>query len=713
MSRGKTRLLRRCLMLGSATWVIAVSAAQATTPSCSEVNYVDQCTQGSGSFTTPIDIQNESANPGVDGLSVSLTTSGTFNVTAGSDAFAIRVTSTGTNGVDDGRGGNGGFVTIDNTGTLKVTQSDGTSELIGIDARSVGGNADTDNDNNGSSGGNGGGAGAVTITNTAAISLDPSLPEGGTGIYALSQGGSGGEANVEAGINQPGGNGGAAGTISISNTAAITMGSASTPVANAGFAYGVQAESNGGSGDTSANGNGNVPASGAGGTGGAITISNSAQISLHIEGTDGSGQVMGIMGSSAGGAGAASSYNYNSGGSGGSGGNVTITLNKGGDIDISTVEPVNSGGAGISATSRGGKGGQGNKQDGSGGQGGNGGSGGAITVTVDGSSVTTQGIGFGGIFALSAGGDGGPGDDENKSSGGSGGTGGAIQINLQDGGSVSTTDEYAYGILGQSIGGLGGNTGNDTAIFGTAGSAGAGGNSSSAGAFTSSGTTISTKGDFAAGIAFQSIGGVGTGGSFVGVLRGSAGNGGNGGSGLRAAINSGSTITTEGDHAYGLLAQAVSGSGGTAEVLNTGNITTKGYGAIGIVLQSIAGGGGAAGSAGGLFAIGGNSDTSYTANGGNIDFSNSAQIKTSGDAAIGILAQSIGGGGGTGAGSVGIDSVGGSGSAGGSGGTVVVRAERNPRYGVDGRRVRAWRRAAIDRRRQRRQRLRLLGHAAA
>jgi hypothetical protein len=86
------------------------------------------------------------------------------------------------------------------------------------------------------------------------------------------------------------------------------------------------------------------------------------------------------------------------------------------------------------------------------------------------------------------------------------------------------------------------------------------------------------------------------------------------------------------------------------------------------VVQSIAGGGGAAGSAGGLIGVGGNSTYNYSANGGQIDIGNSGPITTNGEAAVGIIIHSIG----TGGGSTGLETIGGKGTAGGTGGLVIV-----------------------------------------
>src|SRR3546814_20797127 len=87
-------------------------------------------------------------------------------------------------------------------------------------------------------------------------------------------------------------------------------------------------------------------------------------------------------------------------------------------------------------------------------------------------------------------------------------------------------------------------------------------------------------------------------------------------------------IATKGDHAYGALGQSIAGSGGTGgvetgglvslggdgagggaantvTVTNSGGISTEGYSAHGIVAHSIGGGGGAAGSASGWLSLGG------------------------------------------------------------------------------------------------------------
>lgn len=201
-------------------------------------------------------------------------------------------------------------------------------------------------------------------------------------------------------------------------------------------------------------------------------------------------------------------------------------------------------------------------------------------------------------------------------------------------------------------------------------------------------------------MAAQSVGGGGGIGGMTGTVAGSlfslsVGVGGNGGAqghgGDVHALNDGS-IRTEAKHGIGILAQSVgggggivrtmttdhtydpdlapdnpqgrlgdlqgfsmsiggkdnpSGDGGVVEVVNAGSIVTLGRTAHAVVAQSIGGGGGAA--FGGQL-VEGTSGTSQggTGNGAAVSVSlhAGALVSTSGDGAYGILAQSIGGGGG-------------------------------------------------------------------
>ncbi len=158
------------------------------------------------------------------------------------------------------------------------------------------------------------------------------------------------------------------------------------------------------------------------------------------------------------------------------------------------------------------------------------------------------------------------------------------------------------------------------------------------------------------------------------------GNGGSnsGGGGTVSILGTEVVVRTAGDFAYGVLAQSIGGSGGLASVrspttalvggtsadsdavngglvnLSFGGdtfIETQGAGAHGIVAQTISGGGGI----GGYAAGGDDISVTKTPNGLDgfgfgspmtINFGESAQLSTDGDGAHGIVAQSIGGGGG-------------------------------------------------------------------
>ena len=144
--------------------------------------------------------------------------------------------------------------------------------------------------------------------------------------------------------------------------------------------------------------------------------------------------------------------------------------------------------------------------------------------------------------------------------------------------------------------------------------------------------------------------------------------------------NSANKIVTIGDLSTALLAQSIGGGGGdaafnlggpvsgavsgllggsslnlngggTLNVTNSGSIGTAGAGSFGILAQSIGGGGGNGGFdavsgavSSARFTMGGNGETS--SNGGVVQLTNSGQVVTLGNGAAGVSAQSIGGGGG-------------------------------------------------------------------
>ena len=249
---------------------------------------------------------------------------------------------------------------------------------------------------------------------------------------------------------------------------------------------------------------------------------------------------------------------------------------------------------------------------------------------------------------------------------------------------------------------------------------------------------LSTSGDNSHGIVAQSVGGGGgaaiinpnsfavsnppSGGSAGGgtltvpltlIMGGMASTGGDGGT---VNVTQSSSINTTGDAAYGILAQSVggggglggsatpvytvvdveiaqsggaSGSGGDVTVKQTGgSINTSGAGSIGIMAQSVGGGGGIGGSLNcstapcswyadyyvldfvSLTNTGGDGD------GGSVTVQNNASITTTGDYAHGIVAQSVGGGGGlvgTGDGTSSSIALGGFKGTGGGGAIIVNR----------------------------------------
>lgn len=253
--------------------------------------------------------------------------------------------------------------------------------------------------------------------------------------------------------------------------------------------------------------------------------------------------------------------------------------------------------------------------------------------------------------------------------GGSGETGGHGQaVKVTSSGNTATQGDFAYGILGQSIGGGGGNGGNSKTLLAdieimtgreallapemnltlsVGGKAAAGGNGWHVN-ITNTGH-ISTKGEFAHGILGQSIGG----------------GGGVGGDSTNIDIKV-TTLPTDYIPFLGfmnanatILLGGSGGAGGHGSVVNVdnqGNISTEGNFANGILAQSVGGGGGATGyihndiyrftSPQSAMTLKG--ENNNFGNGGIVIVTNSGDITTNGGFAHGILAQSIGGGGGFG-----------------------------------------------------------------
>ncbi|MBE3640288.1 autotransporter outer membrane beta-barrel domain-containing protein [Mangrovicoccus algicola] len=420
-----------------------------------------------------------------------------------------------------------------------------------------------------------------------------------------------------------------------------------------------------------------------------------------------------------------------------------------------------------------------------GGTGGSGGTGGAVSVTQHGGIVTQGDLAYG-LKAQSVGGGGGTGgtavaEAEGNTlrsffkswtvkadfslgftgAGGAGASGGAVEVGLGAGqvftGRADGSGGFgAVGILAQSVGGGGGTAGDNTVLpdgstaqeqdpgndytppsltlganltaTGSDGSAGNGGAVSLVSAEGLSGTqTVVTRGGQAHAVALQSVGGGGgllaRGGSLevegddsdiypsATVRLGNQGvSAGNGGAidttGLAAQTPL--ALYTTGTGAFGLLAQSVgggggllsashglvltslrlggsgSGDGGTIELALPGGstIATTGRAGHGIVAQSVGGGGGIVTTY--LAQSEKVSDIvdqfGYTAGGGKGDgktvtVTSAADISVTGDGAFGILAQSVGGGGGMAAyrdGTLFLGTTGSAGNESGAGGEVHV-----------------------------------------
>ncbi len=292
--------------------------------------------------------------------------------------------------------------------------------------------------------------------------------------------------------------------------------------------------------------------------------------------------------------------------------------------------------------------------------------------------------------------------------GASNGPGGTIIINL--GTSVVAFTDFGQGwgasdntpgagIWAISAGGNGGNGGTGSSKT-DGGSGGDGGNAAPGGTiqinlYAGSSVTALTGSYFTPAIWAQSLGGIGglAADESGWASGGNAGAGGNGGA--IAIMNNGAITTASADHAPGILAQsfggtgqsggtgggwgasggegASGGNGGSITITGTGNITTSSTNSPGILAQSIGGGGGSGGNDRGWLAVGGAG--AVGGNGGTIDINYGGRIQTSAELSSGVVAQSIGGGGGSGGDASGSGLglnlvVGGTGAGGGTGGTI-------------------------------------------
>ena len=676
--------------------------------------------------------------------------------THGLNAHGLYVHSVGGRGGDAGTsggiaglsgngqsGGDGGAVSLTNDGVV-ITRS---AYSHGVVAQSLGGGGGNGGDSAGvgaigGSGSSGGNGNNVLVNNDRVSELVYGQIEtfglNSHGILAESIGGGGGNGGSGAGVVGIGGTGTGGGIgrqVVVSNDGLIAT--------HGDYSQGILAHSIGGGGGAGGNGDG---LAGIGGdsvqagppsNGGEVLVTNEDDGRIITFGRDSTGILAQSIGGG-GGAGAGSGGLASIGGQGASGGDGThVHVINDGSILTQGIDS-----RGIVAQSIGGGGGSASNSGGLveiGGAGAGGGNGGAVEVDNRG-SVRTQRRGGDALLAQSIGGGGGNGSSSDGAvgiggSGSGGGNGGAVRVT--NSGLVQTQGDRARGVVAESIGGGGGNGGDGGGLVAIGGSAGAGGGSANPDnggrVDVNNGGAIDTAGRFASAIDARSVGGGGgTGGSSTGAFMVIGGSGGAGGAGGQVHIDNDRDLATLGNDSHGIYAQSIGGGGGNGgnavslsafggaavggqggaasngdlvrisggldavgnPLTTTPVIRTEGDRAKGVFAQSVGGGGGNGGFAvqatagygiGASMAVGGNGGAA--GNGGSVDVDARQNVFTSGQDADGMLAQSVGGGGGNGgfavsfagaAGDVGAGSlaaaVGGNGAAGGTGGAVDIDA---------------------------------------
>ncbi len=513
----------------------------------------------------------------------------------------------------------------------------------------------------GGRGGDGGDGGTVVITSLTSITTVGATAHGIFGISEAGVAGDGGFASAFSADGGDGGTGGDGGSVSITSSGDITTGGT-----GAYGLYGLNLSGNGGNGAKAEGAKATGGNGGNAGNAGAVTITNNATFSENnLDGgrtffggniTTSADDAHSIFGASFGG---------NGGNGGGSGGLVAdggdgSTSGVGGVVTITNGSGLLTRGAnafGILAQSIGGGAGNGGSSGGLGSVGGESSqsaNGGLVSVTNTG-VIETFGQGSFGVQAQSIGGGGGSGGSSGGlfSVGGSGDAGGsANSVLFTNSGRINTVDDQSDGVLLQSIGGGGGSGAGSGGLISIGSSGASSGDGGSIIVNQTEGWSI-TQGDGSRALVAQSIGGGGGHGGGSGGAISIGGSGGGEGSGGAVTLSlTGGLFSTEGDHAFAVLAQSIGGGGGTG-------LQLSGDGASG-----------AGGSSGGLISVGGKGGSG--GDGGTIDIDNAARISTGGLGSNALTAQSIGGGGGHGGGSGGVVSVGGNGGGGGDGGSVAA-----------------------------------------
>ena len=238
-------------------------------------------------------------------------------------------------------------------------------------------------------------------------------------------------------------------------------------------------------------------------------------------------------------------------------------------------------------------------------------------------------------------------------SGGAAGNGAAVTVTNRA--ALQTSGTYSHGIVAHSLGGGGGD----------------GGTASSYTLNLVQGCALTNK----IGSNFACNAGKDQAKFSTGVTVEVGGSGGAAGDGGLVTLDNQAAVTTEGDHSHAIRAQSHGGGGGNGGAGDMGiaawtsNATADGFAELGAFLINPAGGQN-------QVSVGGKEGAS--GQGGAVDVTNSGPLTTMGFASYGILAQSVGGGGGTGGAGqntgFGLVTVGGSGSGGGDGGAVTVES---------------------------------------
>lgn len=614
---------------------------------------------------------NANARNGADGGAAGgVTIDTTANVTtSGAGAFGLFAYS---QGGDSGNGGHafsltnanagnshnagaGGAVSLTSSGTVTT----GGANAVALYALSAGGNGGNGNSGDAfnAAGGNGGAGGDGDIVIINANGTVKTTGTAAYGAFAQSAGGMGGNGDDAGGAGGSGGTGGAAGSGKL-----VTVNVDGTINTGGAIAYGVFAESVGGTGGHGGGGAGVVAHGGTGGSGGnadAVTVTTSTASEIHTTGQLASGIYAKSLGGVGGdGANAGAAYaSPGAGGQGGTSGHVIVQA-------AGSIITDGFGAFGIQAESTGGGGGTAASGSGVvsiGASGGSAANGGIIDVTNDG-RITTNGAFSHGIVAASIGGGGGAGSQSGSlvALGGAGNSSGdGDTVTVTNNGIIRTTGTGSYGVYAESVGGGGGNGGGASGFITIGGDGGGGGKGGDVNVYNYN--LIATSGLGSHGIFAQSVGGGGGDGgsasSYAGPSVGSVSIGGNGG---------------------------VASNGGNVLVQNDGAINVSGFRSSAIFAQSTGGGGGNGGDSMGLgvtvvdYTIGGKGGAA--GNGGTVEVDNYGTITSHSDLAPAILAQSIGGGGGNGGAAYAITgnlvnatvAIGGSGNGGGDGGTVTV-----------------------------------------